>query len=586
MNERRILYALAAALAIALAFTFLGPSFLEDSHREPGASTTTAAPAKKGGDRAEPPADRGGREPPAKATSTPPAQASTATKSPPPAARPPEQKVRLRGADFVATLSSRGGTLSSFKLLAKKYRRVHEGRTAQVDLVSTEREKWLPLRLGFRDADFDYQEQNVDYRLVEHDAHHAVFEWESAEVRIRRRYEVKDPFQLVLTTEITNLAQAAQSHKLELETFRYVRTEDEEGRFFSQSPWVVSGVCDAGGEITRHVKGDMWHETSTAGRIGFAAADDLYFVQSLLPAASANRAECRMKARALPEGSLFRVSLVYAKEEVEAGRTASYVTRAYFGPKDHDGLARIDPQLQHLVDFGILAPLCRILLHVLQFFFGFVGNWGVAIILLTVSVKILLYPLSQKSFKSMREMQRVKPIIDGINAKYPDDKDKRNQALMQVYKEHKINPFGGCLPILFQMPIGLALYTTLWRAIELYQEPFTLWWVDLSSPDPYFVLPLILGVTMFIQQKMTPTTMDPAQQKMMQWFMPIMFTAFMLFLPVGLTVYILTNTLLTIAQQQALYRRHPLPAVVPAAPAPTPTEDSRGRQQRPARRRG
>lgn len=578
MNERRILYSLAAALVIALAFTFVGPKFFGETPERP-------APAAREDDspRAEP-------SHPAKAEPDRPAkrigsEARPAGPRPSPTARPPEQKVKLRGADFVATLSSRGGTLSSFRLLAKKYRRVHEGKTEQIDLVSTEREKWLPLRLGFRDADFEYQEQNVDYRLVSSDTRHAVFEWESAEVRIRRTYEVKDPFQLLLTTEITNLGQAAQSHKLELETFRYVRADDEEGRLFSQSPWVVSGVCDHGGEIARYAKGDMWHETSDAGRIGFAAADDLYFVQSLLPSGRA-QAECRMKARALPQGSLFRVSLVYAKDELEGGGTARYETRAYFGPKDHDGLARIDPQLQQLVDFGILAPLCRILLHVLQFFFGFVGNWGVAIILLTVSVKILLYPLSQKSFKSMREMQRVKPIIDGINAKYPDDKDRRNQALMQVYKEHKINPFGGCLPIVFQMPIGLALYTTLWRAIELYQEPFTLWWVDLSSPDPYFVLPLILGVTMFIQQKMTPTTMDPAQQKMMQWFMPIMFTAFMLFLPVGLTVYILTNTLLTIAQQQALYRRHPLPAVVPAAPAPTPTEDSRARQQRPARRRG
>jgi YidC/Oxa1 family membrane protein insertase len=572
VNDRRILYSLGAALVIALAFTYAGPTFFDDS---PVPQTT--APE---GDSADTTAPERAAEEPAPA----PRPRRTATASP--AARPPEQKVMLRSDDFVATLSTRGGTLSSFRLLAKKYRRVTDRGTKQVDLVSTEREKWLPLRLGFREADFAYQEQNVDYRLVSSDDRHAVFEWSSAEVRIRRLYEVKDPYQLLLTTEITNLGQASQSHKLELETFRYVRAEDEEGKFFSQSPWVVSGVCEHGGEVTRHVKGDMWHETSNAGRIGFAAADDLYFVQTLLPKAG-TRAECRMKARALPEGSLFRVSLVYAKDELAAGATSRYETRAYFGPKDHDGLARIDPELQHLVDFGFLAPLCVMLLHVLQFFYGYVGNWGIAIILLTVAVKILLYPLSQKSFKSMREMQRVKPIIDGINAKYPDDKDRRNQALMQVYKEHKINPFGGCLPILLQMPIGLALYATLWRAIELYQEPFTLWWVDLSSPDPYFVLPLILGVTMFIQQKMTPTTMDPAQQRMMQWFMPIMFTAFMLFLPVGLTVYILTNTLLTIAQQQALYRRHPLPATVPVAPTPTPpTEDSRARQQRPARRRG
>jgi len=583
MNEKRVLVALAVALAVALGYAFLAPKL----GGTPGSDEqTSSAPSRQEGrPRAEP------TEPHRPAPAAPPAPALS------PAARPPARTAHLEGRDFEAAITTRGATLSSFRLRGRKYRRTIDGRTAQVDLVSTEREKWLPLRLGFRSADFPFPRQAIDYELVSSDARHAVFEYRNAKVLLRRRYEVRDPFQLVLTTEVQNLTNADQSHKLELETFRFVGRHDEKGRLFSQPPWNVSGVCEIGGEIKRHARSDLWQEQTSAGRIGFASADDLYFAQVLLPQGAA-KAECRAKARVLyeedsdePAGTLYRVSLAYETREVAPGQTASYVTRAYFGPKDRDILGQIDPKLQRVVDFGWLEPLCKILLHVLQFFQTLVGNWGLAIILLTVSVKILLFPLSQKSFKSMREMQRVKPLIDQVNERYANDKDRRNQALMALYKEHKINPFSGCLPILFQMPIGFALYTTLWRAIDLYQEPFVLYWKDLSAPDPYFVLPLVLGGTMFIQQRMTPTTMDPAQQKMMQYFMPIMFTSFMLFLPVGLTIYILTNTLLTITQQQLLYRRMPLPATA-AAPArssapsaPPPSEVSRA-PQRPARRRG
>jgi YidC/Oxa1 family membrane protein insertase len=156
--------------------------------------------------------------------------------------------------------------------------------------------------------------------------------------------------------------------------------------------------------------------------------------------------------------------------------------------------------------------------------------------------------------------------------------------MMELYKQHKINPFGGCLPILFQTPIWIALYTMLWRGVELYRAPFFAYYTDLSSADPYFVLPLLLGVTMFVQQKITPTTMDEAQQKMMLYFMPIMFTVFMLFLPAGLCLYSLVNSLLTIGQQRLLYRGQPPISAAPAArPAAAPPEE--GRQSRRAGRK-
>ncbi|MBI2897228.1 MAG: membrane protein insertase YidC [Deltaproteobacteria bacterium] len=575
MNERRILWALVASVVIALIFTFAVPRFFGPAE-PPRPSRTAAAPAKQ-----EPrPQARERTASAAKRDRTASREPAQRVQGP----RPREQLAHVSTRDFGAALTTRGATVETFTLKSRKFRRKKDGRRVPVDLVSTEREKWLPLRIGFRSSDFAYQDQNVDYDLVSSGRGRAVFEYASAEVRIRRTYEARGAFQLLLTTEITNLTDEEQSHKLELSTFRYLRWEEEKGGLFQQSPWVVTGVCEHGGETERFARGDMWSERSTAGAIGYAALDDLYFAQALLPDRG-TQAECRMKARALPQGALYRASLVYQETAVAPGATVKYRTRAYFGPKDHDGLAKVDARLQSVVDFGFFAPLCRILLHVLKFFQGFVANWGLAIILLTLSVKTLLFPVTQKSFKSMREMQRVKPLIDELNQRYANDKEKRNQAMMALYKQHKINPFGGCLPIVIQTPIGLALYTTLWRAIELYQEPFTLYWVDLSAPDPYFVLPLVLGATMFIQQKMTPSTLDAMQQKMMMYFMPIMFTAFMLFLPVGLTLYILTNTLLTIAQQQFMYRRHPVPAAVPA-PAPTAPGETRAPRQRPARRRG
>ena len=230
----------------------------------------------------------------------------------------------------------------------------------------------------------------------------------------------------------------------------------------------------------------------------------------------------------------------------------------YGGPKDIDTLRAYGRGLDTAINYGAMARpfafFARILLYVMQFFHGITHNWGVAIILLTVLVKLLLYPLTAKSVQSMNEMRKLQPEIEKLKAKHGSDREKLNMATMQLYQQHKVNPLGGCLPMLLQLPIWFALYATLQTSVELYREPF-LWMKDLTRHDPFFILPIAMGVSSFIMQKISPQPADNAQAKMMLYFMPGFFTILMLFVPGGLTLYTFVNNLLSIAQQQYMQKR-------------------------------
>ncbi|HEX2243197.1 MAG TPA: membrane protein insertase YidC, partial [Gammaproteobacteria bacterium] len=193
---------------------------------------------------------------------------------------------------------------------------------------------------------------------------------------------------------------------------------------------------------------------------------------------------------------------------------------------------------------------------------GVVGNWGWAIVILTVLIKLAFYKLSETSYKSLAKMRAVQPRLMALKERYPDDKQKMNQALMELYKKEKINPLGGCLPILVQIPVFIALYWVLLESVELRQAPFVLWINDLSNRDPYFVLPLLMGASMFIQMRLNPAPPDPIQAKVMM-ALPLVFTIFFAFFPAGLVLYWLVNNLLSIAQQWLITKRvenHPKPA--------------------------
>lgn len=261
------------------------------------------------------------------------------------------------------------------------------------------------------------------------------------------------------------------------------------------------------------------------------------------------------------------LQVVYLTEafQVDPSEGKSLKLRMYIGPKELTQLARAEHNLSKAVDYGWFTFLAKPALQLLNWFYKYTHNYGIAIIVLTVLIKILFWPLTQKSYQSMQKMKKIQPKIAQIREKYKDDREKLNQELMGVYRTYKVNPLGGCLPMLLQIPVFFALYRMLNAAVELRHEPFMLWINDLTAPDrlnigvqiPYLggipVLTLLMGITMFIQQKMTPSAGDPRQEQIML-IMPVIFTIFFINFPSGLVLYWLVNNVLSIAQQYWINR--------------------------------
>lgn len=225
----------------------------------------------------------------------------------------------------------------------------------------------------------------------------------------------------------------------------------------------------------------------------------------------------------------------------------------FLGPKEHEILGKYTNGVFSVIDYGWFDVIAKPLFVVLEFFHGLTGNWGWAIILLTVVAKLLFFPLSQKSFRSMQRLQKLQPLVQKLQDVYKDDREKLNQEMLRLYRENKVNPLGGCLPMLLQIPIFFALYKVLLESIELKGAGWILWIKDLAQMDPYYVTPVLMGATMVIQQMMAPKTGDPLQRKMMM-ALPFVFTFMFLTFPAGLVVYWLVSNILTIAQQWVIYR--------------------------------
>ncbi|WP_058553914.1 membrane protein insertase YidC [Thiohalocapsa sp. ML1] len=239
---------------------------------------------------------------------------------------------------------------------------------------------------------------------------------------------------------------------------------------------------------------------------------------------------------------------------VAPGGSQSFETRLFVGPKLQDRLDTIAPGLELAVDYGWLTVLAKPIFWLMEAIYGLVGNWGWAIIILTILIKLAFYKLSEASYKSMAHMRQVAPRLKALKDRYGDDKERLNQAMMELYKKEKINPLGGCLPILVQIPVFIALYWVLLESVELRHAPFMLWIDNLTAPDPWFVLPVIMGVSMFVQQKLNPPPPDPMQEKIFM-ALPFVFTVFFAFFPAGLVLYWTVNQLLSIAQQWYITRQ-------------------------------
>ena len=240
-------------------------------------------------------------------------------------------------------------------------------------------------------------------------------------------------------------------------------------------------------------------------------------------------------------------------KEIIAGDRETLSHRIYFGPKDQKEIEKIAEGLSLTVDYGIFWFIAKPLYWLLDYINSFTNNWGWSIVLVTVILKLLFYKLSAAGYRSMANMRRVQPRLVAIKERYQDDRSQLNKAMMDIYKKEKINPLGGCFPILVQIPVFISLYWVLLESVELRQADFVLWINDLSVADPFFVLPLIMGITMFVQQKLNPAPMDPVQAKVMS-VLPVVFTIFFAFFPAGLVLYWVANNILSIAQQWAITR--------------------------------
>lgn len=283
---------------------------------------------------------------------------------------------------------------------------------------------------------------------------------------------------------------------------------------------------------------------------GWAAMLQHYFITSWIP----SQTESSFFSTRTDRAGNYIVGFNGSEYLVEPGNTAQLSADIYIGPKIQDDMKAVAPNLELTVDYGFLWFIAQPLFWLLDFIHGYVGNWGFAIILVTVAIKAAFYKLSATAYRSMANMRRVAPKLTRIKEEAGDDRQKLSQAMMELYKKEKINPMGGCLPILVQMPVFIALYWMLMESVELRHAPFILWIADLSMKDPYFVLPIIMGASMFIQQLLNPTPPDPMQAKIMK-MLPIIFTFFFLFFPAGLVLYWVVNNLLSILQQWYITRK-------------------------------
>jgi len=282
---------------------------------------------------------------------------------------------------------------------------------------------------------------------------------------------------------------------------------------------------------------------------GWIAFIQHYFLSAWIP-----NSDVQHTYQSRVRNGLYLMGFISPSTTVEPGQSGSVSANLYIGPKILDKLEQVAPNLKLTVDFGFLFWIANPLFWLLNFLFGIVQNWGVAIILVTVVVKALFFKLSAASYRSMANMRRVAPKLKSLKEQHGEDKQKMSQAMMELYKKEKINPLGGCLPILVQMPVFIALYWVLLESVQLRHAPFMFWITDLSVKDAYFVLPILMGISMFIQMQLNPAPPDPMQAKVMK-IMPVMMTVFFLWFPSGLVLYWLVNNVLSISQQWIITRQ-------------------------------
>ena len=473
--------------------------------------------------------------------------------SPAGAPRPAGHRVTLDTARLHLVLTSDGAAIEQALLKGDKFKRHTEaGRDeAQVNLVASRAGEPLPLSTVVKSASGTVLvPADAAYEVLRHDDHSATFRAQVEGVTVLKTLTVDTAnYRLDLNVEVR--AAAALAGHLDVLIGGHGEAPSG-GLFGSRSSLPARTICAAGSKIERVAVGAKTPFWDGPGAVEFAGIDEQYFLAAVVPPAQPP-ATCHLEAR--PDGAL--VSTVTTPVSVGAANASTLAFTVYLGPKDTEELSAVAKPLRHAIDFGFWSIIADVLLGVMRFFYKVVPghNWGIAIILLTVSMKILTFPLQHKSMKSMQEMQRIQPQLEEMKKKFAGDTQRQNVEQMKLFKEHGVNPMGSCLPMLIQMPIWFALYTTLQVSVELYNSVFIPGWLtDLTAKDPYYILPVAMGATMILTQVLTPAPMSNPSQKTMGYAMSGFFSLLMMTLPSGLTLYIFVNNVLSITQQMYLRR--------------------------------
>jgi YidC/Oxa1 family membrane protein insertase len=572
-SQRRLMTALVLAMVLTFAYTYFFPpqasppgAGAADAGQVVSADAGTTAPTDGTG-MGTPPAPGGGTE-----------VAGTADAVPP----PPVRTLEARRALTHYTFSSEGAGLTSAVLQGEKMREQQQLSLAegykllvggevppppQMNLAQPVAGRPLPLAVSIEGV--APLPANTRYAVAETGGGEgrATFTARQGPWEVTKSVQwPQEGFELAYTVQVRNTSAQPATGELQVHYNRAIDPESEHApSFFGGVGNLSHAACYVGEELQKLGPDQEQPDAEELrGQVRYFGIDQQYFLSALYPLEGPTAGHCVLTATPEARGVIAGFPL-----SVAPGQTVTFRFGGYLGPKDPDLLglvpgsalreatgittAAYNPQLGETIDYGIWAVIVQVLVTVMKFFHGLTHNWGVAVILLTVLVKVILLPLTHRSMVSMEQMKKLQPRVEELRKKYADDRERQNLEMMKLYQEAKVNPLGGCLPLIIQMPVWIALFTALRNSYDIYQEPFFgPVWRDLTYKDPTYLLPLALGVSMIITQKLQPQMGDPTQAKIMTWFVPILFTFTLLNYPAGLALYIFTNNILSIAQQYGL----------------------------------
>ena len=471
----------------------------------------------------------------------------------PPVIERSAREVLVETPNYRATFTNSGARLKRFEL--KNYRTANDLSSPLVNVLDVSSNKAASLRLSGLDGlnlgsdDFySFTEGLTTLQVAAGQSSDLIFRTTTTTgVLVEKIYRFRgDSYDFDLEIHLVNTSGKVQSGTLLISMLHPWDEKNPGGSYEFIGP-----VTLAGEKVHSDDVDDLVKETKSYDKdVVWSGFKNKYFYSTLVPLEGAATKVVVRKVQDTIESQFES-----AGQSLQPGAEVRLRYLAYFGPLDMDILKATGQQLDKAIDFGFFSFLGFPLFIVLKYFNTFLHNFGWSIIVLTAVIKIVFWPLTQKSYSSMKSMQKLQPEMTKLREKFKNDRDRMNREIMELYKTHRVNPVGGCLPMLIQIPVFFALYQVLMNSIELRHAPFMLWITDLSAKDPYYITPLVMGATMFIQQKLTPTpSIDPIQAKIFL-FLPVVFTVMFLNFPSGLVIYWLVNNLLTIAQQLHVNRK-------------------------------